>query len=401
MSKIWTILWRAALLVVFFTPSLCVTGAEPNAPPASPLDNKASSADGSGDRAKPSDGRASLSRGQWSRIDRAIDRGLQFIARHQGSDGSFETQDAARPGVTGLCVLAMLARGHQPGKGRYGAQIERAVDYTLDLQDPNSGVIVASQYIGPEQGDRGAAHYDHGIAGVMLAEVYGMTDAKRHDRIRAAINSALRYTRRIQTKPKGDPNERGGWRYQHYSWNNSDLSVTCWQLMFYRAARNAEFNVPAAWVDEAMAYVHRSFDKDERAFVYALTGKNRYTTRGMVGAGIVCLELGGEHHSETSRQAADWILKHSFSPYNNFRHVEDRYHYGAFYCSQAMFQLGGDHWKRFFPTVLEALTDAQHADGSWDVESTGNDDRYGNVYTTALAVLTLATPYQLLPIYQR
>ena len=164
---------------------------------------------------------------------------------------------------------------------------------------------------------------------------------------------------------------------------------------------NAEFNVPEQWVKEAMDYVHRSFDTDERAFVYMLTGENRHSTRAMVGAGIVCLALAGEHQSPTARQAADWIARNSFEPYNNFRNDADRYHYGAFYCSQAMFQLGGDHWNHFFPRLLDVLTQAQHQDGSWDVESIQGDAMYGNAYTTALAILALTPPYQLLPIYQR
>jgi hypothetical protein len=65
-----------------------------------------------------------------------------------------------------------------------------------------------------------------------------------------------------------------------------------------------------------------------------------------------------------------------------------------------MFQLGGDYWKRFFPALLKVLADAQHADGSWDPEATDNDS-YGNAYTTAFAILALATPYQMLPVYQR
>jgi hypothetical protein len=66
-----------------------------------------------------------------------------------------------------------------------------------------------------------------------------------------------------------------------------------------------------------------------------------------------------------------------------------------------MFQLGGEYWHQFFPKLMTALVEAQHADGSWDTESSSDDDVYGNAYTTALAVLALATPYQLLPIYQR
>ena len=237
----------------------------------------------------------------------------------------------------------------------------------------------------------------------MLAEVYGMTDARRHERIRAAILRALDYTRSQQLRPRAKSRESGGCYVHRQPGNDADLSITAWQLMFLRSARNAEFNVPEDWVKDAMGYVHRSFDINERGFVYALSGDERYCSRGMVGAGIVCLELGGEHRSETAREAATWILNHSFEPYNNSWHPEDRYHYSAFYCSQAMFQLGGDDWRRFFP-FLRVLASAQRFDGSWDVEAAGGykgDGKYGNVYTSALAVLSLATPYQLLPIYQR
>jgi hypothetical protein len=365
----------------------------PSPSPSGPAQNRSDSGKKTGARPRTASDRSLLTTAEWKLVDRTVDRGLRFIAKNQASDGSFLTPDTARPGVTSLCVMAMLARGHQPGKGRYGPLIDRSIDYILDVQDPRSGAIVPAIYLGGD--DHGAAHYNHGISGLMLAEIYGMADPKRNDRIRTAIEKALQYTRSVQTRWKGDPNDRGGWRYPHSY--NSDLSVTCWQLMFYRSARNADFNVPSGWIEEAMGYVHRSFDKDERAFVYSLA--NRYTTRGMVGAGVVCLELGGEHQSETAKQAADWILRSSFKPYNNHSNGEDRYHYGAFYCSQAMFQLGGQYWRQFFPGLLQVMADAQHEDGSWDVDV--DDESFGTVYTTSLAVLALATPYQLLPIYQR
>jgi hypothetical protein len=339
-----------------------------------------------------------LTQDQWNRLDRAVDGGIRFIAKSQNADGSFPTLMQAQPGVTSLCVMAMLARGHQPGKGPYGAQLDRSIDFVLDMQDSNSGAIMPR---GSLETMNLAANYSHGISGVMLAEVYGMTDATRHGRIRTAVEKALGYTRKAQLRPKRNPAERGGWRYVHVRPVDADLSVTSWQLMFLRAARNAEFNVPHEWVSDAMGYVHRSFDVNERAFVYALSGERRYSTRGMVGAGIVCLALGGEHQSETARMAGDWILQSSFERYNQTRFPEDRYHYGAFYCSQAMFQLGGNYWRRFFPPLLKILADAQHADGSWDTESGDDDSVYGTAYTTSLAVLALAAPYQILPIYQR
>jgi hypothetical protein len=355
--------------------------------------------------------RALLSPEQWNRLDRAVDQGLLFLSRQQESDGSFPTDPEGQPGVTSLCVMAFLSRGHQPGKGPYGAQIERAIDYVLEMQEPHVGAIMSDRWIGPnfdhvrraKDGKTGsfAGNYNHAIAGVMLAEVYGLTTAKRHEHIRQVVVKALGYTRKRQLLPKRNPGDRGGWRYLHTSGSNdADLSVTAWQLMFLRAARNADFDVPKEWISDAMAYVHGTFDAEKKGFVYALAGDERYCSRAMVGAGIVCLALAGEHHSQTAKVAGDWILQRSFEPYNGFSRPEDRYHYGAFYCSQATFQLGGDYWPRFFPRLLKVLTEAQHPDGSWDSERP-DDGEFGNNYTTALAVLTLATPYQLLPIYQR
>jgi hypothetical protein len=171
--------------------------------------------------------------------------------------------------------------------------------------------------------------------------------------------------------------------------------------MFLRSARNAEFNVSEDWVKDAMGYVHRSFDVKERVFVYALHGSNYTWTRATVGAGILNLALGGEHDTETARLAGDWVLEHSFEPYNNYRGGKDSYHYGAFYCSMAMFQLGGKYWDGFYPKLLRILSDAQNGDGSWPEDSLPGYVAYKKTFSTAFAVLALATPYQLLPIYQR
>ncbi len=336
-----------------------------------------------------------LSTADWARLDRAVDRGLAFLATRQAADGSFPTAEKCAGGRDQLVLMAFLSRGHQPGAGRYGPKLVRAIDFVLAAQDPASGVITGGH---PNGRDTYTDNYSHGICGLMLAEVYG-ADAKRNGRIRAVLIKALDYSRRQQRIPKR-PDEQGGWRYVDR--DESDLSVTSWQLMSYRAARNAEFDVPESWTKEATNYVQGLFDENQRSFVYGNDeDKHRYCTRGMAGAGIVCLALGGQHRSKSAQAAGEWILQNSFEPYNNTRHPDDRYHYGAFYCSQAMFQLGGEYWKQFFPPFANVLIRAQRDDGSWDVESIPGDRMFGNAYTTSLAILALATPYQLLPIYQR
>lgn len=354
--------------------------------------------------AQPSPPRELLSAAEWNALDASTDRGLEFLSKKQRPDGSFEAPGPGQPAITSLCVMAFLSRGHIPHEGRYGAALERAIDFVLDSQQP-SGLLcslpVGAKLVNDTPSQTGS--YNHAIAGLMLGEVYGMTAVKQRERIQVAIEAALRFTREQQLRPKKTRADVGGWRYlvqdPHFR-NSSDLSVTSWHVMFLRSARNAEFDVPKEFIDDAMGYVHRAFMPEQGSFTYGQNPKGDRVTRAMAGSGILMLSLGGEHQTEMARSAGKWILRHPFSRYNEPGLVGERFHYSAYYCSQAMFQLGDEYWAAFYPPLMRMLVQHQHGDGSWDPE-TLRDGRYGNVYTTALSVLALTPPYQLLPIYQR
>jgi hypothetical protein len=338
-----------------------------------------------------------LSQQQWRAIDTSVDRALEFLARHQQPDGSFDAPRGGQPGITSLCIMAFLSRGHVPGDRPYGKELERAIDFVLSVQH-TSGLLsiepVGSYTIGRPT-------YNHGISGVMLGEVYGMTSGDLGERIRAAILLALKHSRQLQTQPKRISGDKGGWRYRTAASNNdSDLTASVWHLMFYRSAMNAGFEVPKQYVDEATDYVRRCYSPADGDFTYTLGGDEHYASGATVAGGILSLSLAGEHHTEMAQHAGRWILSNPFNDYNRRRHPDDRYHYSAYYCSQAMFQLGGKYWEQFYPDFQQVLLENQNSDGSWDAEA-ARDERFGNVYTTALIVLALTPPHQLLPIYQR
>src|SRR5262245_59558060 len=73
----------------------------------------------------------------------AIDRGLEFLARSQLSDGSFSDRlGGAAVGVTSLAALALMSAGNQPGRGKYGKNVSRAVDYVAAMANgPNPGFL--------------------------------------------------------------------------------------------------------------------------------------------------------------------------------------------------------------------------------------------------------------------
>lgn len=348
---------------------------------------------------------AVLPKARWQQVENSVDRALAWLAAQQAADGSFPTTPAGQPAVTSLCIMAFLSRGHQPGYGPYGGQIEKAIDFVISCQ-MSDGLF---SYAPPEatHNDKWPSHtavYNHAIAGLMLGEVYGHVTGQRMKNAKAAITRALQFTRDLQLRPKAEY-DKGGWRYLRIypSGCDSDLSVTAWQLMFLRSARNAEFDVPQKYIDEAMGFVGRCWNPGLGMFDYKLgssEGGGR-PSRGVTGAGILSLSLAGQHQTAMAQKAGDWLLAHPFRRLGEVIGPNDRTFYGMYYCSQAAMQLGGRYWQGIFPPIVDVLLTSQNAGGSWPLETSQGDHVFGSCYSTSMAVLALTPPYQLLPVYQR
>lgn len=345
---------------------------------------------------------------EWRRTDDSVERAIAWLAAQQQADGSFPTLPHGQPGVTSLCVMALMAHGHQPGEGPYGERLQRALAFIVGCQKEN-GLIANLGPDGPRITANVARHigesavYNHAISSLTLSEMYGMSEQTEASRVKNAINRALAATLQMQRWPKDLPHDRGGWRYiTDDGPSDSDLSITGWQLMFMRSARNAGFDVPEPAIDDAVAYVRRTFDAKEGAFAYTVSGDQGGSSRAMAGAGILALAHAGFHRSAEATRTGQWVLANHFDQYNGTGgRVYDRYHYSLFNCCQGMYQLGGPMWEEFFPRTVRVLLSRQRPDGSWDAESNKNDRLYGASYSTALVVLSLGAPNELLPIFQR
>lgn len=312
-------------------------------------------------------------------VDKAIDRGLAYLAKVQAADGSFPSNWGKNTGITSLCMMAFLAKGHMPGAGEYGAVINKGLDFVLASQRPDGLLIGKDQTNGPM--------YSHAISTLFLSEVSGMVDPERQKKMDDLLPRALRIILDAQRVEKS-PSYRGGWRYQPNS-PDSDISLTGWPLMALRSARNNGADVPKEAVDYGLEFIMRCRTSDG-GFAYQ-PGSGPGAAR--TGVGLLCLELCGRHRNEAAVGAGDWILKHPLRGPN-----DEYYYYAIYYCSQGMFQLGDDYWKPFSVQMYDTLLKAQQQDGSWPL---GSSPREGPCYVTAMSVLAMSVPYCQLPIYQR
>ena len=347
---------------------------------------------------------------QLKRLDTSVERGLEWLATQQKADGSFKSIETGQPAVTALCVMAFLAQGKTTSDREYGPVISKAIDFICAQQKRNGLLSAISPNAVPIPRGSVAQHeqltpaiYNHAIGSLALAEAYGQCTGEQSKRVAGVVEKALSATLEMQSWRK-HRRDKGGWRYlckPHPE--DSDLSVTGWMVMFLRSARNAGFDVPTESVDKAVAYMESCFQKQTGTFCYV----SRYpksVTRAMVGAGVLAMAHAGKHKSEMAKKASDYILKCDFTKFNHepqcqVTWLNDRYNYGVFLCTQAMYQQGGEYWQQFYPPVVEAIVGAQDADGSWPPEP--RDKEFGNCYTTSLCVLSLSVSDQLLPIFQR
>ena len=342
-----------------------------------------------------------LSDQQWSEVDASVARALAWLAANQQRDGSFPTLPQGQPAVTSLGVMAFLSMGHTLEGGEYATTLVEAVDYALDCQQANGLIsVMKTQPVTVRHNGSHTVYYNHGITGLMLGEVFGMSSEAQSERILETIPKAIDVLQKAQTD-KLRKDDIGGWQYfTRHADVQSDISVTTWQLMFLRSAKNAGFDVPEEMIELAADYIKRSYDANKGVFYYGLFGSERYTTVGSVGGGILSLAMAGEHQSPMARQAGKWLIRQPIERYNSYISAGGNYHYGLHYVSQASLQLGGEYWRNLYPRIAKVLLSNQRDDGSWPREN-GIASVYGSAYSTALAVLALTPPHQILPIYQR
>ncbi|MHC4712183.1 MAG: hypothetical protein ACYTAN_02785, partial [Planctomycetota bacterium] len=87
---------------------------------------------------------------------KAIDRALEYFAKAQNPDGSWDTYGRGRAtACTALAGLAFMSDGHLPGRGPYGAVVDKALSYVLSSSQV-SGLL--------EYGTPHHAMYSHGFA---------------------------------------------------------------------------------------------------------------------------------------------------------------------------------------------------------------------------------------------
>ena len=323
----------------------------------------------------------------------AIDRGLEHLARGQGSDGSFaERAGGSGPGITGLAGLALMGAGHQPGRGKYAKNVSLAVDYIIGLANgPNPGFLAPPEaQIAGRNGNHPTAMYSHGFASLFLSEVCGMMpEAERQKKVNAVLEQATAFAVAAQNKD-------GGWRYEPRA-PYGDVSVTVAIMMALRAARSAGLGVRQSVVRAGSQYIRGCQTADGGFSYFKAQGGSAFPRTAAAVMGLYSASV--KEDEDANRKAIGRGLQYlePFAPGRqaNRRDFSAHYYYGQYYAALAMWTAGGEYWRKWFPAVRDELLGRARAAGGW------TDPVHGSAYATAMSLIILQLPNNYLPILQK
>ena len=331
-------------------------------------------------------------------VQEACDRAGKYLLSQQwgsgciqgGGDRGKRKHDERRPPrhsvtMSSLAVMGLAAIGHTPSDPTdEGKAMRAALDFVLRPQHQDD-----EGYFGRIDNSR---MYGHGIITLMLAEMLGMGADEEMDRtIRDRCQKAINLIVRSQKAREGRGSNKGGWRYEPDS-SDSDLSVTVWQLMALRAAKNGGLEVPKKVIDDAITYVKGTFNKREGAFGYTAGGG--HILFSTAAEGLLSMQVCGEYDADEVIKAADYLLKRDPQKESQW------FYYGLYYYAQGMAQRGGEHASTAKQSTSRTLLKLQDKDGSWRPRG-GNEHEGGKIYATSMALLSLSIHHNFLPIYQR
>jgi hypothetical protein len=339
------------------------------------------------------------------RSEAALERGLEWLARNQGPEGNWGANDL---GLVSMGALAFMSAGHAPGRGKYGRELDKALEFVVSRAKP-SGLLNISH----EQRDM----YNHGLATFVLGQAHGMTTSKDR-KLSRTLDGALKLIANTQC-------EDGGWDYKaRRQPHGHDLSLAVMQAKALRSAVDSGLEVPPEVIDLAIKSVRDHYaSKGGRNLSEAeqmrLPGQFTYSKGGgggtiaMAACGVVCLQEFGQYD--------DWRIPKNMEviqaaigelPRPRTRDGSMPFDaYTLYYVGQALYQVSGDYWTDSYPRLRDYLVDSQVNDpgnaqshGAWRDHGARGGGRVGGkegeLYATSVACFILAIPNRYLPILQ-
>jgi hypothetical protein len=340
----------------------------------------------------------------------ATEAGLEWLKNHQSPGGfwdcdNFESMCKKNkcgnpggplfdPGVTGLSLLAFLGYGETHKTQRYGHVVRNGLKYLKGIQDAEGcfGARTSNHFT-----------YNHAIAALAMTEAYGLTQSPL---FKSSAQNGINFV--LQCR-----NPYQAWRYGVRPQDN-DTSVTGWMCMALKSAVGSGLDIDPDAFEGAKTFLDKVTEPEYGRAGYTARGngparpqelmdkfpmdKSESLTAVAILARIFC---GATKDDEWVKKGAD-LLTRLPPQWDEAAGTIDFYYW--YYGTLAMFQVGGDQWKKWNEAMQTAIIKTQRLDknddrfGSWDAMDPWASDG-GRVYGVAVNVMCLEVYYRYARVF--
>ena len=328
--------------------------------------------------------------GGTAESEAAVNAGLKWLKNIQKRDGSWSfgsPGEGAEPGrlhstdmgATSLALLCFLGAGHtHKGYGQYQKTVADGVKYLMNNARADR---TSADMRGDFQGNSGM--YVQGLATICVCEASALEPSDM--KLRRLARKAIRFIEKTQDR-KG-----GGWRYE--PGDAGDTSVVGWQVMALQSAKTGDIAVSRQTGYRVKKFLDSVQTHDGSRYGYL---PNRAGTPSMTSVGLLCrMYMGWRRDQSLLKDGVAYLT--TMGP-----HPENMYY--NYYATQVIHHWGGQEWQKWNAVMRNQLVSRQITDGpaagSWSPRDP-HADSGGQIYETALCLLTLEIYYRHLPIYRQ
>ncbi len=322
-----------------------------------------------------------------------IPRNSRWLVRHQSPDGSWHPSrflDLCRvpgcdgPGLsefqvgsTSLALLCFLGVGETHQSGTCRETVKNGLRWLRDVQKPDGFV-----------GDRAApcAALNHALAALALTEAYGMTGSRVFkDPAQRALEALV-----AMQRPDGSFAEAGA--------TNGSVILGTFCSMAIKSSVMSELTVERARLHRYVAWLDAHTDEETGAPALSVEEMSAYpfggaSARRTAAAGSILSRAFAGATSQTTpllARAAATVLEDLPTD------VREDDPLSIYFGTLALFQIGGESWRRWNGAMKTAVIDRQEiresscARGSWP----SAPGRIGRLLTTELGSLSMQVYYR-------
>ncbi len=321
-------------------------------------------------------------------------KGLEYLVKNQHKDGHWEGDAGKHPvAMTALVGMALLMENNSLEKGKYSANIRKAVDWLVDKSEAGREGPIFSGH--PSESDR--YMYGHGLATQFLAWAHRSdSDEKARKKLDDVLIRAAKYIAKAQST-------QGGW-YKTSKVEGHDfaeVSATVIQIQALYIAGNRGIPVRnEAVVGDAQEYLKKVLAKNEEG---AKQVSNR-SKPAETAAALAC-RCCPDAFLNQDGLGAKWF-KECRTEIPVGRDIKfGRDELTHYYYAQAVFNLmlnpefiprsDAIAWSDYRTAMFDHLQNSQNKDGSWP---SGDGISVGPVYSTAVWCTILQLDKKMHPL---